>query len=56
MPNTACTHLRHAFRAVRQLAWLGVGSVKVASSRPGSAPGWFPFPPRRIQPVEITSG
>ncbi|HUE98590.1 MAG TPA: hypothetical protein VMN99_05010 [Anaerolineales bacterium] len=35
----------HALRAVRQFAWLGAGSVKVALSRPGRAPGWCPIPP-----------
>ena len=29
----------------RQIAWLGVGSGKVALSRPGRAPGWCPIPP-----------
>ncbi len=41
------------------LFWLGVGSVKVALSRPGRALGWCPIPPRRIDwrsRVEITSG
>src|SRR5215212_6995724 len=35
----------HALRAVRQFAWLEVGSGKAAWSRPGRAPGWCPIPP-----------
>src|SRR5690349_11219081 len=27
----------------------------MALSRPGRAPGWCPIPPRRIEPVKITS-
>jgi hypothetical protein len=42
-------------RVFKQFAWLQVGSVKAALSRPGRAPGWCPIPPRRIEPVEITS-
>src|SRR5215212_5618487 len=34
-------------RVFRQLARLGVGSGKMALSRPGRAPGWFPIPPMR---------
>ena len=33
----------HAPRAVRHFAWLEVGSVKAALSRPGRAPGWYPI-------------
>jgi hypothetical protein len=32
-------------RAVKQLTGLEVGSVKVTSSRPGRAAGWYPIPP-----------
>jgi hypothetical protein len=35
----------HALRAVRHFVWLGVGSDKMALSRPGRAPGWCPIPP-----------
>src|SRR5215212_352761 len=44
-PNTACTRLVSTCRNFRQFAWLEVGSVKMAWSRPGRAPGWCPIPP-----------
>ena len=53
--GTAASQRAHALRAVRQFVWLEAGSVKAALSRPGRAPGWCPIPPRRIEPVEITS-
>src|SRR5215213_3767366 len=37
--------LLRSVRVFRQFAWLEVGSVKVALSRPGRAPGWCPIPP-----------
>src|SRR5215208_3823483 len=43
--GTAASLRAHALRAVRHFAWLGVGSVKVALSRPRRAPGWCPIPP-----------
>jgi len=36
---------RFAVRVFKQFARLGVGSVKIALSRPGRAPGWCPIPP-----------
>ena len=35
----------HALRAVRQFAWLKVGTGKEALPRPGRAPGWCPISP-----------
>ena len=32
-------------RVFKHFAWLEVDSVKVALSRPGRAPGWYPIPP-----------
>src|SRR5215213_8697515 len=32
-------------RVFKQSAWLEVGSVKMAWSHPGRAPGWCPIPP-----------
>ena len=43
--GTAAPQRAHALRAVKLFAWLEVGSVKAALSRPGRAPGWCPIPP-----------
>ena len=34
-----------SLRVFRQYTWLEVGSVKMALSRPGRTPGWYPIPP-----------
>jgi len=36
---------RDGVRVFGQFAWPEVGSVKMAFSRPGRAPGWCPIPP-----------